>query len=59
MAASIAFLVPVAALIIALSMKTSEAITISTEEHCEFKKCPFCAESVRKETIEFKHCGSA
>lgn len=24
----------------------------------DFKKCPFCAEAVRKEAIKCKHCGS-
>ncbi len=30
----------------------------SSGEHGEFKRCSFCAESVRKEAIKCKHCGS-
>lgn len=53
-----AFLVPVAALITSLSSKTSEELAVETGSHGDFRKCPFCAESIRKEAIRCKHCGS-
>lgn len=55
----LAFLAPGAALIWALSAKTSEQLALVQGEHGEFKKCPFCAESVRKEAVKCKHCGSS
>lgn len=57
-AAFAAFAAPVAALIWATSTQSSEQLAVSNGEHGEFKKCPFCAESVRKEAVKCKHCGS-
>lgn len=54
----VAFLVPVVALFVALSSKTSEQVAVVSGEHGDFRKCPFCAESVRREAIKCKHCGS-
>lgn len=53
-----AFLVPAAGLMWALSAQSSEQIAVAQGEHGEFRKCPFCAESIRKEAIKCKHCGS-
>jgi hypothetical protein len=53
-----AFLVPIVALFVALSSSTSEQTAVKAGEHGDFKKCPFCAESVRREAIKCKHCGS-
>ncbi|MGE0350968.1 hypothetical protein [Hydrogenophaga sp.] len=53
-----AFLAPVIGLVVAMSASNSQQIAIATGEHGEFRKCPFCAESVRKEAIKCKHCGS-
>lgn len=58
-AAVAAFLVPAAALFLSLATKTSEAAAVVAGEHGAFRKCPFCAESIRKEAVKCKHCGSA
>ena len=52
------FLVPVAALFLALASDTSEQAAVAKGEHGDFRKCPFCAESVRREAIKCRHCGS-
>ena len=53
-----AFLVPIGALFVALSNNTSEQAAVVKGESGDFRKCPFCAESVRKEAVKCKHCGS-
>ena len=58
-AAFAAFMVPLAALIFAYSSQRSEDIAVAKGEHGAFRKCPFCAESIRKEALKCKHCGSA
>jgi len=41
-----------------LAMK-SEARKLADGDRVEgFKKCPYCAESVREEAVKCKHCGS-
>jgi thiol:disulfide interchange protein len=53
-----AFLAPIIGLVVALSTATSERRAVLHGESGEYKKCPFCAESVRKEAVKCKHCAS-
>ena len=54
----VAFLAPAVAFVWVLSSQSSEQLAVSKGEHGEFRKCPFCAESVRREAVKCKHCGS-
>lgn len=57
-AGMVAMLIPVVALVLVLSRKNSEQLAISNGAHGDFRKCPFCAEAVRREAKKCKHCGS-
>lgn len=58
-AAFAACLVPIIGLVVALSSKSSEQLAVAHGNHGDFKKCQFCAESIRAEAVKCKHCGSS
>lgn len=53
-----AFVIPAAALFFALSSNTDERSAVVGGKSESYRKCPFCAEAVRKEAVKCKHCGS-
>lgn len=57
-AAVLGFMSPLAGLVMALASSTGEQKAVQDGEFREFRKCPFCAESIRKEAVKCKHCGS-
>lgn len=57
--ALVAFLCPVVGFIVAIMVDNKEEMASRKGEFGNLRKCPFCAESIRKEAVKCKHCGSA
>jgi hypothetical protein len=55
---TVAFLCPAAGFFWAIMTPNKEQMAAISGDYGDLKKCPFCAESVRKEAIKCKHCGS-
>lgn len=53
-----AFICPAAGFIIALMSDTAQQVAVEKGEFGDYRKCPFCAESVRREALKCKHCHS-
>lgn len=53
-----AFLVPGIAFVASLAANTSARKAVLAGENGEYRKCPFCAEAVRREAVKCKHCSS-
>lgn len=55
----VAFACPAVGLIAALMSNSAQEQAIEAGAYGDYKKCPFCAESVRKEAKKCKHCHSS
>lgn len=44
--------------LLAIFNPATKELAAKTGAHGEYKKCPFCAEAVRREAVKCKHCQS-
>ena len=55
---AVSFLCPVVGFFWAIMTPNKDEMVVLRGEYGGLRKCPFCAESVRKEAVKCKHCGS-
>lgn len=56
--ALVAFTCPLLGIFLAIFSQNAQQVAVTKGEYGAYKKCPFCAESVRKEAVKCRHCQS-